>query len=109
TGLAHDAERLAPVDVEVDPVDRADDTLVGEEVRLQPIDLEQPFGHGAPSRRYHCRLVSAGGAPAPRRPAARTTGITDSPRGARRRASAAAARLARPGSQAPLGRRTPSG
>src|SRR5436309_1967944 len=46
---------------------------------------------------YHVhRLASVGGAPAPRRPAARTTRITDSPRGARRRASAAAARLALP-------------
>src|SRR5206468_7404404 len=46
---------------------------------------------------YHVhRLASVGGAPAPRRPAARTTRITDSPRGARRRASAPAARLALP-------------
>src|SRR3989441_1208764 len=62
-----------------------------------------------PLARYHNWLASERGldhrlasplaaarTAAPRRPPARTTGVTDSPRGARRRASAAAARLALP-------------
>src|SRR5262249_17567388 len=44
--LADHAQRLALVDVEVHPVDGADDALVGEEVRLQSLDVEQSFGHG---------------------------------------------------------------
>src|SRR5207253_11251417 len=56
--LANNPERLALVDVEIDPVDGADDALVREEVRFQPLDLEQSFGHGAPSS-YHLRVISA--------------------------------------------------
>jgi hypothetical protein len=45
--LAHDAERLALVDVQIDAVDGAHDAVIGEEVRLQPADVQQPFGHGS--------------------------------------------------------------
>src|SRR5438128_7116952 len=76
-------------------------------------ELVQPHPRVSPS------LASAGGASihrlaspaaaartaAPRRPAARPTRVSDSPRGARRRASAAAARLALPGSQTRLAAR----
>src|SRR5947208_3273497 len=55
------------------------------------------------------RLASRRASPSLRgRRSARTTTFTDSPRDARRRASAAAARLARPRSWARLGRRGPS-
>src|SRR5437867_8816165 len=57
-GFADDAERLALVDVEIDPINGADDALVGVKVRLQPLDLEQSFGHGAPWS-YHLRVISA--------------------------------------------------
>src|SRR5262249_51634018 len=43
--LAHDAERLALVDVEIDTVHRTNDALLGEEVRLQALDLAHPLGH----------------------------------------------------------------
>src|SRR4030095_90774 len=48
-GLAHHAQRLALVDVEVDPVDGAYDALVGDEVRLESSYVQEPFGHGASS------------------------------------------------------------
>src|SRR5262249_25477386 len=44
--LADDAERLALVDVEADAVDGAHHALIGEEVRLESFDFEEPFGHG---------------------------------------------------------------
>src|SRR5262245_41324946 len=44
--LAHHAERLAGLDVEVDAVDRANHALVGEEVGLEPSDVQQSLGHG---------------------------------------------------------------
>src|SRR6059036_2574303 len=53
------------------------------------------------------RLASDGGAPAPRRPPARTTRITDSPRTAGPQPRDVL-RLARPGLQTRLGRRGPS-
>src|SRR5437899_7221640 len=53
------------------------------------------------------RLASAGGAPAPRRPAARTTTSTDSPRPAGPQPRTGL-RLARPPPQTRLGRRGPS-
>src|SRR5262249_49991828 len=56
--LAHDAERLALVDEQIDAVDGADDALVGEEMRLESLDFEEPFGHGA-SRSTYQRLVSS--------------------------------------------------
>src|SRR4030095_3154376 len=62
-GLADDAERLALVDVKIDPVDGADNALVGVEIRLQPFDLEQSFGHGAPWS-YHARVISTKASPA---------------------------------------------
>ena len=37
-GLAHDAQRLSPVDGEGDAVHGTDDALAGEEVRLEPVD-----------------------------------------------------------------------
>src|SRR5262249_53032736 len=57
-GFADDAERLALVDEEVDPADGAHPALVGEEVRLEPFDFEEPFGHGASRSRYQ-RLVNS--------------------------------------------------
>src|SRR4030095_16866431 len=57
-GLPGAAERLALCDVKIDPVDGADNALVGVEIRLQPFDLEQSFGHGAPWS-YHLRVISA--------------------------------------------------
>src|SRR5262249_57734519 len=56
--LAHDAERLPLVDEEADAIDGAHDALVGEEVRLESFDFEEPFGHGA-SRSTYQRLVSS--------------------------------------------------
>src|SRR5207249_7897463 len=44
--LAHHAQRLAGLDVEVDAVDGADHALVGEEVGLEASDVEQSLGHG---------------------------------------------------------------
>src|SRR5262249_843165 len=46
-GLAHHAERLALVDVEVHAVDGAHDAFVGEEVCLESSDVQDTFGHGA--------------------------------------------------------------
>jgi len=49
TGLAHHAERLALVDVEIDAVDRPHHAFVGEEVRLEVLDVQQAVGHGVGS------------------------------------------------------------
>src|SRR2546423_6703376 len=39
-GFAHDAEGLARIEVEADAVDRLHHAIVGEELRLQVLDLE---------------------------------------------------------------------
>ena len=46
SGLADDADRLAPIEREADPVDRPDPPPIGEEVRAQLLDLEQRAGDG---------------------------------------------------------------
>jgi hypothetical protein len=44
-GLAHDPEGLAFLDVQVHAVHGADDALVGEEVRLEVLDVQQALDH----------------------------------------------------------------
>ena len=44
-GLADDPERLAALDAERDAVDRLDDAVVGLEVDLEVLDLEQRLAH----------------------------------------------------------------
>ena len=46
-GLADDAERLAVLDLEADPVDGLDHPVLGEEVGLEPLDLEEIVGLGS--------------------------------------------------------------
>src|SRR5258708_6342399 len=72
--LADDAQRLALVDVEVDAVDGAHDALVGEEVRLESFDFEEPFGHGASRWRYQ-RLVSSRNASSAREVSSASTSL----------------------------------
>src|SRR5262249_48901620 len=50
-GLAHHAERLALVDVEIDAVHRADGPFVREEVGLEVLDFEKTLGHVGSSQR----------------------------------------------------------
>src|SRR2546427_783495 len=82
-------------------------------LRLARPDPQTRLGRRGPSPATACgshdhihRLASAGGAPAPRRPAARTTTSTDSPRPAGPRPRDGL-RLARPHPQTRLGRRGP--
>src|SRR5262249_35789070 len=44
-GLADHAEGLAAVDRKIDAVDRAHHAVVGREMRLQPLNVEQALGH----------------------------------------------------------------
>src|SRR5438876_4639217 len=74
TRLADDAERLALVDVEADAVDGAHDALVGEEVCLESLDFEEPFGHGASRSRYQ-RLVSSRNASSAREVSSTSTSL----------------------------------
>src|SRR5205814_5988469 len=52
-GLADDPEDLAAVEREIDAVDRAYDAVLGRELDLQILDLEEPLGHslGGPDPR----------------------------------------------------------
>src|SRR5439155_4150244 len=44
--LAHEADDLAPLDVEVDAIDRLDQPVAGMEVRRQALDVEEPAAAG---------------------------------------------------------------
>jgi hypothetical protein len=44
-GLAHDAEGLPLLDVQIHAVHGTDDALVGEEVGLEVLDVQQALGH----------------------------------------------------------------
>ena len=66
--LADDAERFPPVHVQVDPVHRRRDALVGDEVGFQAPDFQQDlaaFFHGPAlgHRRHPCCRVDAGPGP----------------------------------------------
>src|SRR5439155_22642518 len=44
---AHATQHLTPVERERDPVDSADEPILGCEVDLEAVDLDQPIGHQA--------------------------------------------------------------
>src|SRR3989449_9148630 len=86
------------------PVIQSEGAAPSEPPRLSS---RQPPRFTCGSHGHIHRLASAGGAPAPQRPAARTTTSTDSPRPAGPRPRDGL-RLARPDPQTRLGRRGPS-
>jgi len=46
-GLADDAKRLTAIDEQIHTIHRADHAVVGPEMRLQPLDVEQSFSHAS--------------------------------------------------------------
>src|SRR5262249_37066576 len=73
--LAHHAERLALVDVEVDAVHGAHHALVSEEVGLQPFEFQKTFGHGPSSDAFYQRAVNSRNASTARRMSSASTSL----------------------------------
>ena len=78
-GFADDAERLAGADRERHAVDGPRDAVLGEEVGLEVLDLEQGRGHGSPHMRRAMRGSSRSRSPSPTRLTASTTSASASP------------------------------